>query len=185
MKRYSTTILLLVLFPILLLAQQKTENERNQSPSFRINAYPIEVEMELAISKSISVMNAAGFNLFEEGISGIDILKDSNPYIQVFPRYYYNLDKRSKENKTISGFSGNYIGLYTLLDLQGVGEPNYINNQNEFWIGPTWGIQRKISDVAHLDLFLGYGLGWYLDEPFFSGMPSSPLIGLKVGIYLN
>lgn len=186
MTRYYTAALLLILFPTLLFAQQKTENKEIQSPSFRINAYPIEVEMELAISNSISVMNSVGFNyLFKEGISGTNIFEDSDPYIQVFPRYYYNLDKRLNKDKKISGFSGNYIGLYTLLHFRDLNDPDIASIQNEFWIGPTWGVQRKIKDIAHLDLFLGWGVGWYLDESPFEGLPMSPLIGLKVGIYLN
>lgn len=185
MRRYFTVVLLLILFPTILFAQQKAENKKIQSPSFRINAYPLEVEMELKVSNSFSVMNAVGFNLFEEGIAGIRIFEDSDPYIQVFPRYYYNLDKRLNKDKGISGFSGNYFGLYSLLHLRNFNGSNFVSNQNEFWIGPTWGIQRKIRDVAHLDLFLGWGVGWYLDESPFESLPMSPLIGVKVGIYLN
>lgn len=173
MRLYYPVTLLLFLFPTILCAQQKAEIEEAQSPSFRVNAYPLEAEVELALGNSFSVMNTVGFGYsFQQGVGSTDF-NDYDPYVQVFPRYYYNLANRLSEDKNIDGFSGNYVGLYTMLDIQ------------RFLIGPTWGIQRMIKKTAHIDLFLGWGAGLDFHRPSLANVAMRPVAGIKVGIYLN
>lgn len=67
-------------------------------------------------------------------------------------RYYYNIEKRRIQGKTLKKFSGNYISLYT----------NYVFENNITYayevVGPTWGIQRNYGKAFHFGLEFGAGL---------------------------
>lgn len=187
MIRYILFLIILSFIPAFLFAQESFSNEEKQSSSFRVNAYPLEFETEFPVNRTISIQGAVGIGYsFSEGIFDGHFLEDSDPYLQLFPRHYYNLDKRSDQGKNIAGFSGNYIGLYNVLHLKDLGDYDYFSNRNIFMSGPVWGLQRKVSDVAHLDLFAGWGAGWRFEDAFKgASFITAPIVGLKIGIYIK
>ncbi len=82
------------------------------------------------------------------------------PVITLEPRWYYNLRKRKKVSKNISGNSGNFVTLQTSFHPNWFVVSNYNNIKivNQISIVPTWGIKRNIG--SHFTYETGIGLGY-------------------------
>ena len=79
------------------------------------------------------------------------------PNINEDLRYYYNLVKRVRKNKNISGNSGNYISLLAIYGLTPIGKTYSYTDLDGLTLAPTWGFQRTYKSGFNLSLNLGYG----------------------------
>lgn len=79
------------------------------------------------------------------------------PYIQEELRYYYNLPKRIRKNKNISGNSGNYVSALALYGLTPIGKTCNYTTIDGLTLAPTWGFQRTYKSGFNLALNIGYG----------------------------
>lgn len=82
------------------------------------------------------------------------------PVIRFEPRWYYNLGKRVRKSRTISGNSGNFLSLQTNYHPNWFVISNYDNIEvaDQVSIIPTWGIRRNIG--KHFTYETGIGLGY-------------------------
>ncbi|UOK42534.1 MULTISPECIES: hypothetical protein [Flavobacterium] len=82
------------------------------------------------------------------------------PEITLEPRFYYNLNKRSRNRKNISKNSGNYFSLRSSYypDSFTIGNDGGYNFVPELNIVPTWGMKRNLG--SHFDYELGGGIGY-------------------------
>lgn len=96
---------------------------------------------ELGTSKNttLSFEALAGFEL--RGCSGCDTDFGIYPIVRGQYRYYYNMERRLRKQKNISGNSGNYVA--ALVGYQH-GSPliGNLNTVNTLGIGPVYGLQR-------------------------------------------
>lgn len=85
------------------------------------------------------------------------------PTIRVEPRFYYNLEKRNKKEKTILKNSGNFLALNLLYipNLFVISNSSNINIGSEISVIPKWGIKRTVG--KHFTYELGLGIGYLFD----------------------
>lgn len=82
------------------------------------------------------------------------------PVITVEPRFYYNLEKRKKENKNISRNSGNFLSLKTSYHPDWfVISNNNIRVVSDLTIIPTFGIRRNIG-LSNFNYEAVFGMGY-------------------------
>jgi len=121
----------------------------------------IWVHNETKLSNSIALRTEIGL---EAGIfDGANYPKTGYflvPAITLEPRWYYNLNKRVKKSRNISGNSGNFIALKTTYHPDVIVVSNYdnVNFISDFSIVPTWGIRRQIG--KHFNYETGIGIGY-------------------------
>lgn len=82
------------------------------------------------------------------------------PEVALEPRFYYNLNKRSRNGKNISKNSGNYFSLRSAYypDSFTIGNDGRYHFVPELNIVPTWGMKRNLGD--HFNYELGGGIGY-------------------------
>ncbi|MFI1772789.1 hypothetical protein [Thalassobellus citreus] len=82
------------------------------------------------------------------------------PVITAEPRWYYNLNKRTRKSRRIDGNSGNFISLKTSYHPDWFVISNYDNIRviSDISIVPTWGIRRNIGN--HFNYETGIGIGY-------------------------
>ncbi len=82
-------------------------------------------------------------------------------YVQIEPRYYYNIKRRAARKKRIDGNSGNFLSLVI------GGEPGIgITSKNVHlypgvYLIPAYGIRRNIGMHFNYEFALGVGYYWY------------------------
>jgi hypothetical protein len=81
------------------------------------------------------------------------------PVITIEPRWYYNLNKRLRKSKNISGNSGNFLTLQVRYYPDWFTISNYKNVRmiNTIAFIPTWGIRRVIGKHFTYEAGVGYG----------------------------
>lgn len=80
------------------------------------------------------------------------------PVFTAEPRWYYNLEKRSKKGKTTKGNFGNFISLKTSFHPDLFIISNYYESViPDLSIVPTWGIRRAISKNFIFETGIGIG----------------------------
>lgn len=94
------------------------------------------------------------------------------PVLTLEPKFYFNLNKRSRRGKKISNNNGNYISLKTSYhpDWFVLNLDDNITKTADLSIVPTWGLRRTIGD--HFTYEAGAGLGYrivYLKANYYNG----------------
>ncbi|WP_142455408.1 hypothetical protein [Gracilimonas mengyeensis] len=149
-------------------------NFEDQNGSFRLGLFWPNLEYETPIHPKMTFHSETGF-AFNVGHDGMDWVFQYGLFAKIGPRYYYNLEKRLEENKSIRDFSGNYFSFVSMAYLN---EP-FDNNpeSNQFVFGPTWGLQRNLGKNWYFNFEVGPGIS--LSE---SKTKLVPIIGLDIGI---
>jgi hypothetical protein len=107
------------------------------------------------------------------------------PVIHVEPKWNYNINKRLVKGKTVSGFSSNFISLFTSYKVK-VSDNTFHN----LVIGPTWGIQRKLGKVGYFKFNAGLAYTHVFDSSIrvqyiqqsLIGIPVGPIVDIQIGI---
>lgn len=140
---------------------QKKEVE-NSLYNFQTGILGTWINNETKLSTSIALRSEIGL---DAGIFGGEIHGNSGvflaPVINLEPRWYYNLNKRSKNNKSTKNNSANF--LTTLIsyhpDWFVISSNENLNVLNQLSIIPKWGIRRTIAK-SNFNFEAGIGLGY-------------------------
>jgi hypothetical protein len=146
---------------------------------FRFNLLSPGFDFELGLFKNQTILGGVGLGgtYYNEGYTfGLGI---NAQY-----RYYYNLDRRIKNDKIIGGNSGNYIGAARSIFFSQLRISTDIDGPKDFnigYYGLIYGIQRTYKKGFSFDI--SSGLGYYLGD----GIPSGygPILNLKFGWVLT
>lgn len=93
------------------------------------------------------------------------------------PRYYYNLDERYEDGKTVKDYSGNYISFVSTAYLNSI--LSTTEEPNKYIFGPTWGLQRSWGESWYFNFEIGPGVSISKELVEFT-----PVIGLDIGFKL-
>ena len=154
MKTIFTFILFISSF--YLFSQDRIPAELNEV-QINLNILEPSVMLEKRLTDKQSLTLALGFNT----ISGKDAVDDVkfglSPSLRASYRNYY---PRKKVKKELRPNSGNYIGLvagYNFGTIAGSKDVGKYSQENAFFLGPVWGIQRNYKSGIHLGLSFGGG----------------------------
>lgn len=153
---------------------------------FRINLINPAIEYEQAIFKNSIYTTRLGWGLsapypnLESGTLQSGWAYMLTPYINSEYKWLYNLQRRSKMDKNTQQNSGNYVGCR--LEYRGKATNTNIARiaDNDFSIGPMWGVQRALGK---LNLLIDVGGIYYLDTKGNNGIIYS--IHLRLGLNLS
>ncbi len=141
---------------------------------------------ESKLTNSIALRTEVGF---DGSIWGGSFFDDSGflitPVISVAPRFYYNLKKRLKKQKKITGNNGNYISLQTRFhpDWFVISNSNNVSIISQLALIPSWGIRRAIG--KHFNYETGVGIGYrrlFAKQAGFTNNESDTFLNLHLRI---
>lgn len=171
-------------FVFLLLVFVSFEGASQDSPEVSQNVLSVnffvpglEYEFRVSPESTLDLGIGSGF-----GLAGGYLAGDTDfgffPFATAQYRYFYNLEKRLRKNKSVDINSANYLALYSNITS---GKPIIGDLQMEegyqIAVGPVWGLQRYFQTGFKLDLRLG--LGYFFEERGDSFV--SPIIGISLG----
>lgn len=127
---------------------------------------PLSVYNELKLTNNIALRSelAWGFSWSGGGYFNNSSQWEVIPYLNVEPRYYYNLNRRHQKRKRIDNNSGNYLSLFVCF------QPGFgITSKNNdlfpaIYFIPTYGLRRNIGKHFNYEAALGFGYGWEFKE---------------------
>ncbi len=127
---------------------------------------PLSVYNESKLTNNIALRSelAWGFSWSGGGYFDNSSQWEVIPYLNVEPRYYYNLNRRNKKEKRIDNNSGNYLSLFTCFQ-PGLG----ITSKNvelfpAIYIIPTYGLRRNMGKHFNFEIAFGVGYGWKFEK---------------------
>ena len=177
MKRFLFTLLLLVssfASTAQIISEGKGKPKIVENFQVKLNLLSPGIDFEIALFPNQTLVGGVGLGLAynEEGYAfGLAV---NSEY-----RYYHNLKRRIRNNKTIAGNSGNYLGaarkiffdpLIFATDIPG-------SDFNIGYYGALYGIQRTFKKGLNVDI--SSGVGYYLGDGVSSGF--GPILNLKLG----
>ena len=161
----KNTIITLTLSGQTLIATAQNTNEEKSTIGLQTGVLGIMAYNEAKQSNTLELRTEIGFDF---GIWESTYYDDYDspflltPVIVVEPRFYYNLEKRSKNSKRIDGNSGNFFALkmgyhpdwFVLFNTDDAPVVS------DFSIIPTWGIRRNIGKHFNYEAGLGAGFSY-------------------------
>ena len=158
MKNY---FIIFLLFTSSITLKAQNSSVENSVSGIQIGVLGVWAHNEMKLSNSIVLRTEIGFDI---GYLQ-NVFYDVNgflaaPTISIAPRWYYNLNKRSKKSKRIDGNSGNFLSLKLRYhpDWFVISDIDNISVIGDIGIFPTWGIRRNIG--SHFNYETGIGLGF-------------------------
>ena len=161
MKRLKYFLLTLTFYGLSFVAKSQNASVEKSTSGIQIGVVGVWIYNEAKLSDKISLRSELGLdagifgamNFYEQGYILI-------PDITLEPRYYYNLNKRFNQSKSIAGNSGNFISLKTSYnpDWFVIPDNKILRPVNQISIIPTWGIKRNVGN--HFTYEAGIGFGW-------------------------
>lgn len=141
-----------------------------------------KIEGEFALSQNATLGARVGSELFTFEQWIVDYFFVLLPSVDVYYRYYYNLDRRLGKGKRIYRNSGNYVSMTALY---ANGNPIWserpevdIDGKHFLVAGPVYGLQRTYGKGFFFNLEFGVGYG-YADDA--SGSRLLPIANLRLG----
>ncbi|TBN18703.1 hypothetical protein [Hyunsoonleella pacifica] len=165
----KTFIILILLGHALTTTAQDTQKNNLQNSSIEQSIFGIQtgfagfwLHNELRLSNQIALRTELGLDAYDND----DFYPDTGfllaTVLTVEPRWYYNLNKRKSQSKSITGNSGNFFSLKSSLRLEDLliefGDDEDVKMVNNFSIIPTWGIRRILG--KHFNYEAGAGIGY-------------------------
>jgi hypothetical protein len=147
--------------------KNKPDSELSSLAKIDLGLQGIGFTYEPRISNTLTIDLSAGFG------GGYDISEESIEYkflepalyFSATPKYFYNLQKRINNGKTVLHNSGNYIGLRFTYNTPLDKGSDII--RNSFLTNIHWGIQRAIG--AHWTINSHIGVGYAKDVDYNFG----------------
>lgn len=132
-------IFILFFTSIMFSQAQSNSNVEKTQLQFGLPLPSILYEVGTGKNTTLSLEALAGFEL--RGCSGCETDFGIYPILRGQYRYYYNMERRLRKGKNISGNSGNYVA--AVIGYQH-GSPIIGNliNTNTLGVGPVYGLQR-------------------------------------------
>jgi hypothetical protein len=169
----SKFFLYIISLLVLLVNPNKTEaQEMGSFHALRLAPLGLSYSYEFAIYQQFGLLTEGGLVV---GVYGKEKTANIQPYLNVEPRCYYNLSRRSRENKNIAYNSSNYLSLSAVA----IFDP--LSGAINFDLNPKWGIRRVLS--SHF--FWGLDLGViFLYESKIKELSIYPFPNLRIGYVL-
>lgn len=166
MKTRVTTKMIITLsfFAFTILTKAQNASVEKSTYGIQTGVLGIWVHREVKLANQIALRAELGMNA---GIWGGSFYPKTGylmtPVITLEPRWYYNLEKRQAESKSIAGNSGNYLTIQTSYHPNWITISNYDNVKivNQLSIIPTWGIKRNIGQHFTYETGIGFGYRYY------------------------
>lgn len=155
-------IALILLFPFIKSVGQEASVE-NSIWGVQLGIYPISAYNEFKLTNTIALRSEVGFSF---GWSSSSRIGGSSkwavtPDVNVEPRYYYNLNRRSNLEKRTENNSGNYLSVNF-----GYGAGNlaitskYTEVYPTIHVIPMYGLRRNIGKKFNFEFAFGVGYNW-------------------------
>jgi len=128
--------------------QAQVRAENTNSVNFSLKG--LNYNMERAYGESFTM--TYGFSL--GGIYNPDDILVVAPGIRLEPRIYYNLSRRSQNNRNVKYNSGEFFSF----DLQVIAPMLPDDVSLAILFTPKWGMRRMLTDNLYLELTLGIGI---------------------------
>jgi len=126
---------------------------------------------ESRLSSKFALRSQVGFDFRIAGVGHFEFAGPNEDiygilHLSIEPRWYYNLDKRIKKDKTIGRNSGNFLSLYVLGNLDGVSFTNNdeLRSIDQIKITPKWGIRRSLGKYLNYEAGIGLGYVHYINS---------------------
>lgn len=162
MKKFSV-VAIFALLTLFTFAQEQGINQTEKV--WRINFLNPAVELELptgdysTFSTGVGIGYGGGYPDLTYGGSGFIYI--IAPFLDLQQKWFYNINKRVRKNRTIDNNSGNFISARLLTRGNSIAENVSRTSNFDFAFGPTWGIQRKYGESFHL--LFDIGPQYYID----------------------
>lgn len=159
------TLLLVVTFGTKSISQNK-ENLEKSIFGVETGFLGFWVNNETRLIYNLSLKSELGLDAgFFGGVSDTKIGTVLVPIVTLEPRYYYNIDKRARNNKITSNNSANFIAL----NLKYQPDLFVISNNNvdaisNISIIPKWGMRRRLGNHFHYETGFGLGYRYFLEK---------------------
>lgn len=156
-------ILTTLLLPINLFAQ--TNSVEKNIWGVQVGIYPLSFYNEVKLSNNIALRSELwmGFGWSGNGYNYNSSYWEILPYIQVEPRWYYNLERRASKAKQTKVNSGNYLSLQ-IGSQPGFGKTSdNVTLHPSVYIAPMYGLRREIGKNFNFETGLGYLYGWQFE----------------------
>ncbi len=103
------------------------------------------------------------------------------PSINLQPKYYYNINKRSRKGKNIKNNSANYISMQTIYipNWFVISNNDNIKISNQISLIPTFGIRRNFGGNFNYEFKIGYGYNFLLEKNIIGSGTID--LGFKIG----
>lgn len=98
------------------------------------------------------------------------------PVVHLEPKWNYNAIRRLEKGKNVSGFSSNFISLFTSYRIKVSPETFH-----SLVIGPTWGMQRKLGKLGYLKFNTGLAYTHVFDPLIRAQISAQGILGLPIG----
>lgn len=124
-------------------------------------------QQEARLSNQIALRTELGF---DAGIWGGDLYNETGfalaPVLTLEPRWYYNLNKRVKRSRNISGNSGNFLAFSISYhpDWFTISNTENVEVFSDISLIPTWGIRRVIGKHFTYETGIGIGYRYFFDD---------------------
>ncbi|TMM57987.1 hypothetical protein FEE95_00745 [Maribacter algarum] len=156
-----------ILFYLLSLSFANSQSDKNvEENQVQIGLPMPAVLYEKGIGKNATLSLEALTGLQIRGCSGCETQFGVHPILRGQYRYYYNMERRIRKGKNITGNSGNYVG-GLLVYQSGAPLIGDIQNSDILGGGPVYGIQRTYKRGFFYRLEGGVA---YLEDDFNKGI---------------
>ncbi|MDD3738172.1 MAG: hypothetical protein PHP31_02620 [Lentimicrobiaceae bacterium] len=176
MKNGFKIRIVLTSFLLILLSRNISAQSTESYNTFRISPLGLSYAYEMKMKQKSTL-------IYELGAS-IGYLKNNEvnfhvtPYVNIEPRYYYNIDKRNLKNKKTMLNSANYISTSFIATYSQMSKDDKSLN---IGILPKWGLRRPISNVFFYGADVG-GLFYYDFYDKDNKFRVSPYLNVKIGV---
>lgn len=155
------------------------ENVNLKKSQLKINILTPGLVYEFAISKKTTIYSEFNTGILYKYSNTFGAVTAINFNINEQFRYYYNLDKRLLQSKSIKNNSANYFALNisnSFKPFAGKNIDKYLF-YNTFYVGPVIGFQRNYKSNFNLDM--NFGLGATVIQN--NNKPVIPIINFSLG----
>ena len=159
----SSIFAILAFFTFTTYAQD--QDTYNTEKVWRINFLNPGMELELptgdysTFSTGIGVGYGGSYPDLTWGGSGFVYI--IAPFLDLQQKWFYNINKRIRKERTVDNNSGNFFSLRLVSRGNSIADNVYRTSDFDFAFGPTWGIQRKYGESFHL--LFDVGPQYYMD----------------------
>jgi hypothetical protein len=162
--KLTISLLLLITMGSYFKIQAQAQTGMVEKHLLKANVLAPGFSYETRLSQRLTFHSEAGLTITSFSTGNIDGNSysdlNTNLFFSTGMRQYYNFDKRVAKVKTVTGNSGNFIGLRVLAysdDLHGGGSKYILP-------GLVWGLQRTYASRWNLGLELGAGYQFQKDN---------------------
>lgn len=159
------TKILFIVFLISNFTQSQNTNNNLEKSIFNLQTGVLGTWLnnEIKILPNFVLRSEIGLDagLFTRDFSNSNTTTFLTPVINFEPRWYYNINKRSKNNKTVKNNSANFFttSISYHPDWFVISSNENLNVYNQLSVIPKWGIRRSIAN-SNFNFEAGIGLGY-------------------------